>query len=354
MRQTASDEFCERFGLRYPIVQAPMAGVTTPELVAAVAGAGGLGSLGAAYLSPQALREQITAVRRLTPAAFKVNLFLEHSPDPATLASAHAALAPVRAALALADELPAAPWQPDVQAQVDVLVEQRVPIVSFMFGVPEPALVDRLHEAGSVVWGNAMSVEDAERLAQVGCDAVVLQGLGAGGHRATFSPGDDGDGLDTLALVEAAAGRVNVPLIAAGGLMDGRDLVAVLERGAVAGQFGTAFLDTDEAGTREPHRAALRRTSERPRLTRVFSGRPARGLPNRFMSEVEAQGWPVADFPIQNALTQPIRRAGAERDDAGVMALWSGVGVDRLRRMPAAELVATLAEEAWPQGMARP
>ncbi|SDL30386.1 nitronate monooxygenase [Modicisalibacter muralis] len=347
MRQTtASDEFCERFGLRYPIVQAPMAGVTTPELVAAVAGAGGLGSLGAAYLSPQALREQLLAVRGLTSAAFKVNLFLEHRPDPATLVPAHAALAATRAALSLSDELPTAPWQPDVHAQVDVLIEQRVPIVSFMFGVPEAALVSRLHDAGSVVWGNAMSVEDAERLVQAGCDAVVLQGVGAGGHRATFSPEDDGDGLDTLALVEAAAGRVKVPLIAAGGLMDGHDLNALLERGAVAGQFGTAFLDTDEAGTREPYRVALRGANELPWLTRAFSGRPARALPNRFTIEVEAQGWPLADFPIQNALTQPVRRVGAERDDAGLMALWSGVGVDRLRRMSAAAMVATLAEEA--------
>nr|WP_297460572.1 nitronate monooxygenase [uncultured Halomonas sp.] len=343
---TTSDEFCKRFGLRYPIVQAPMASVTTPALVAAVASAGGLGSLGAAYLSSQALREQIMDVRRLTSAAFKVNLFLEHSPNPATLAPAHAALEPMRTALSLPDATPEGPWQPDVHAQVDVLIEQRVPIVSFMFGVPEPVLVRRLHDVGSVVWGNAMSVADAERLADAGCDAVVLQGLGAGGHRATFTPGDDGDGLDTLALIEAAAGRVAVPLIAAGGLMDGADLAAVLERGAVAGQFGTAFLDTDEAGTREPHRAALRSADERPRLTRVFSGRPARGLPNRFMNDAESQGWPVADFPIQNALTQPIRRAGAERDDAGVMALWSGVGVERLRRMPAAEMVATLVEES--------
>ncbi|HET8790736.1 MAG TPA: nitronate monooxygenase, partial [Modicisalibacter sp.] len=113
-------------------------------------------------------------------------------------------------------------------------------------------------------------------------------------------------------------------------------------------QFGTAFLDTDEAGTQEPYRAALRSAGELPRLTRVFSGRPARALPNRFTNEAETQAWPVADFPIQNALTQPIRRAGAERGDAGVMALWSGVGVDRLRRMPAAEMVATLAGEAWP------
>lgn len=343
---TASNEFCEKFGLRYPIVQAPMAGVTTPALVAAVASAGGLGSLGAAYLSPQALREQLFAVRQLTSAVFKVNLFLEHRPDPATLTPAHAALAATRGALSVPDEIPVSPWQPDVHAQVEVLLEQQVPIVSFMFGVPEPSLMRRLHDADIVVWGNAVSVEDAKRLADAGCDAVVLQGLGAGGHRATFSPDDDGDGLDTLALIEAAARRVSVPLIAAGGLMDGHDLVSAIERGAVAGQFGTAFLDTDEAGTQEPYRAALRSAGELPRLTRAFSGRPARALPNRFTNQAEAQAWPLADFPIQNALTQPIRRAGAERDDAEVMALWAGVGVERLRRMPAAEMVATLAEEA--------
>ena len=347
-RTTASDEFCSRFGLRYPIVQAPMAGVTTPELVAAVAGAGGLGSLGAAYLSPQALREQLLAVRRLTTAAFKVNLFLGHSPNTATLAPAHAALAATRGDLSLPDEIPGSPWQPDVHAQVEVLLEQRVPIVSFMFGVPEPALMSLLHDAGIAVWGNAISVEDAQRLADAGCDAVVLQGVGAGGHRATFSPADDGDGLDTSALVEAAARQISVPLIAAGGLMDGHDLLSVIERGAVAGQFGTAFLDTDEAGTREPHRAALRSAGELPRLTRAFSGRPARALPNRFTNAAEAQAWPLADFPIQNALTQPIRRAGAERGDAEVMALWAGVGVSRLRQMPAAQIVACLAEEAWP------
>jgi nitronate monooxygenase len=312
--------------LAFPVIAAPMAGgPTTPELVAAVTEAGGFGFLAAGMLTPAALAAQIDRTGELTKSPFGVNLFV---PQPDTGADISAHRERLEGFAREHDvELGEPKWDDDAYAaKLDVVLEKRVPVVSFTFGPPSPSDVLRLHEAGARVVVTVTSPQAAQRAADLGADALVLQGFEAGGHRSLFT--DDaalpGGGAEygVLALLRLVAGRVGLPLVAAGGLVHGADVAAVLAAGAAAAQLGTVFLRADEAGTAEAHRKALAVAERETAFTRAFSGRPARGLVNKFMDEL-SEGAPAA-YPQLNHLAGPVRKASAKAGDPEAMSLWAG------------------------------
>lgn len=339
----------ELLRVEYPILQAPMAGgPTTPELVAAVSNAGALGAIGGSYLSGAALREQIHAVRALTDRPFGVNLFAPTgvAATAEQIARAQALVDPYRAELGLAPS-------PEVALPVDrfaeglaVVLEERVPVFSFTFGIPPVDDLRRLRESGTVVIGTATTVVEGMQLEAAGVDVIVGQGSEAGGHRGTFA-GDFERGLiGTVALVPQLVDSVSVPVVAAGGIMDGRGIAAALALGAVGVQMGTAFLVTRESGAHPKHKAAVLASGEdNTTVTRVFSGKAARALANRFTEELRAREDDAAPYPVQNVLTQDVRRAAARQDRTEFLALWSGQAPRLARPLAAGELVRTLVEE---------
>jgi nitronate monooxygenase len=341
----------ELLGIDHPIIQAPMAGgTTTPELVAAVSNAGALGSIGAAYLSPDQIIEAIAAVRRLTSRPFCVNLFVaQPPPEPGTwdadpmlsfLASQYAAVS------LPAPELPDT-FAPDIEAQWSTVLAANVPVFSFTLGVPDPATTAAFQAGGTRVLGTATTVAEARQLATAGVDGVITQGSEAGAHRATFDGLFERSMIGTLALVPLVVDAVDIPVVASGGIMDGRGIVAAEALGAAGVQLGTAFLTTDEAGTSPAYRdALLRARDDETVITRAFSGRPARGIVNAFIEQMSAPNAPEPlPFPVQNALTAPMRRAAAQQNDAGRLALWAGQGVPLARPSGAADLVVRLMNE---------
>ena len=339
----------ELLGIQYPILQAPMAGgPTTPELVAAVSNAGALGAIGGSYLGATALRDQIRAVRALTDRPFGVNLFapLKVAASTEEIRRAHALVDPFRAELGLTLS-PAVALPVDRYAEgLAVVLEERVPVFSFTFDIPPVDDLRRLRENGTIVIGTATTVAEGMQLEAAGVDAIVGQGSEAGGHRGTFA-GDFERGLiGTMALTPQLVDSVSVPVIAAGGIMDGRGIAAALALGAMGVQMGTAFLVTQESGAHPKHKAAILASSEDgTTVTRVFSGRPARALANRFTEELRSGAGDVAPYPVQNALTQDIRRAAAQQNRTEFLALWSGQAPRLGRPLAAAELVRTLVEE---------
>ena len=323
-----------------PIVGAPMAGgASTPELAAAICEAGALGFLAAGYKPPAALAEDVAATRALTAAPFGVNVFAG-APSEAAPGAVEAF---ARSVAGYGVE-PGAPRSDDddFAAKVERLLDDPVAVVSFTFGCPSRALVERFHRAGSEVWVTVTDVGEAERAAAAGADALVAQGVEAGGHRGGFddeAPGDYG----VLALVQLLAAAVPRPLVATGGIATGRAIAAVLATGATAAQLGTAFMRCPEAGTAEVHREALRRPG-RTALTRAFSGRTARGVVNRFMREHDAQA-PHA-YPAVHHVTAPIRAHARAGGDADLLNLWAGQAHDLARDVPAGQLVRELHADA--------
>jgi nitronate monooxygenase len=331
--------------LRVPIVLAPLAGgPTTPELVAAVCEAGGLGFLAAGYLEPSVLERGIADVRARTPRPFGVNVFSRPSgpADPATYAPYVDELRRWAGARDLPLGEPA--FDDDhYDAKLALLVQEPVAVVSFTFGMPAPGEVDQLHAAGSEVWVTVTSAQDAAVAAAGGADVLVAQGAEAGGHRGGFEDGDGAPGWSLLPLLQLVA-DAGVPLVAAGGLATGPAIAAALAAGASAVQLGTAFLLCPEAGTAAAYRDALRSRREPTRLTRAFTGRTARGVVNAFMVEHDTEA--VAAYPEIHHVTQPMRRAAREGGDGSLINLWAGEAYPLIRELPAAEIVRLLDAEA--------
>jgi nitronate monooxygenase len=324
--------------LAHPIVLAPLAGgPSTPGLAAAVSDAGGFGFLAAGYRSADALREDIAAVRARTGAAFGVNLFVPGAPaaDPDAVRAYVAELGPGAGAPRFDDD----EWE----AKLAVLRSERVAAVSFTFGCPAPEVVAGLRAGGSEVWVTVTDAAEARTAGDAGADALVLQGVEAGGHRATFGDRPGVEGLGLLALLRLVAGAdVRLPLVATGGIGDGGGVAAVLAAGAAAAQLGTAFLLAPEAGTHPAHRRAV--ASDAPTaLTRAFTGRLARGITNAFMAAHPDA--PVA-YPEIHYATAPLRAAARERGDADGFNLWAGQAHALARELPAAETVRALSAEA--------
>ncbi len=336
-------------GIRHPIIQAPMGGgPSTPELVAAVSDAGGLGSLAAAYLTPEAIAVEVGRVRALTDRPFNVNLFaggyeegVDVDPGPML-----ALLAGIHEAFGLPAPVLPSPTSDPFPDQFRAVLDARPAVFSFTFGIPDADSLARLRREGIVVVGTATSLHEARLLADAGVDGVVAQGSEAGGHRGSFATPFEAAMVPTLALVREIATALSVPVIASGGLMDGRDIAAARRAGASAVQLGTAFLACPESGASAAYKGALLdATGDTTVITRAFSGRPARGLRNRFIADLEGQDGIIPPFPTQNDLTRPLHAAAARAGDPGYLSLWAGQGVGRIRPLPAADLIRALVEE---------
>lgn len=318
-------------------------GPSTPALAAAVSSAGGLGFLAGAYRPVEKLREDVAAVRRLTERPFGLNLFwIEETPvDEAALAAFAELLAPEAARLGVAPGEPR--FENDaLEAKLELAVAERVPVVSFTFACPSREAVERLHGAGSAVWAMVTEVEEARAAAAAGVDALVVQGVEAGGHRGSFADEDGVGETGLLALLRLVARAVDLPLVAAGGIGDGAGVAAVLAAGARAAQIGTAFLRCPEAGTSAPHREALARPG-RTALTRAFSGRRARAIENGWTRR--HAGAPSA-YPQLQHVTGPLRAAARAAADAEATALWAGQAFPLAEELPAGELVRRLGADA--------
>lgn len=334
----------------HPIIQAPMAGgATTPELVAAVSNAGGLGSLAAPLLSPLAIIEQAEHIRRLTDKPFAINLFVQTRPqvDLTAVEAAKQLLQPVCAELGW-DNLPTPTrWCEDFEAQLDALITARPAVASFAFDVLHGSQMQRLHDAGILVIGTATNLREAIVWQALGADAICLQGVEAGGHRGTFIGPQQDSHLSLPDLLAQCRPHLQVPIIAAGGIMDGKDIAKTLAAGAQWVQMGTAFLTTTESGIHPAYKQRLLDAQDgATRQTRTFSGRLARGLDNRFMQLMAPVAEQVPAYPVQNALTGSIRAQAAKDQNTELMSMWCGQGVARARNMSAAGLMAALMSES--------
>lgn len=326
---------------RYPLIQAPMAGgATTANLVAAVCRAGGLGSLGAGYLPASAISEAVAAIRARCDGPFAINLFIPGKP-PAPCPAASDALQWAQRQLNVqgASAVPAV----DFDAQFAAVLAARPAVFSFTFGRLAKPYLRALKSAGICVMGTATNHDEARQLVSDGVDAVVLQGSEAGGHRGSTSV----EGLAAclpLADVWQQCQSLPCPLIVAGAVSTGQQWRYWLDKGAAAVQMGTAFLFCDEAGISSSYRQALLAGERDTALTRVFSGRLARGLNNHFMRQQESAV--IADYPLQNALTRPLRQAAAQQGNPEFQSLWAGTGYRQCRALSAPKLMATLVAEA--------
>lgn len=314
----------ELLGIEVAIVQAPMAGgPTTPELVAAVSGAGGLGSLGAAYLDPDTIRDTIGAVRKLTDRPFNVNLMAHQRLDP----------------LPVTDQ--------DLNAQLDALEEEGVPVFSFTFGIPPVDRLARLRRAGTLVLGTATTVAEARRLAELPVDAVVAQGSEAGGHRGTFAHGFGAALVGTMALVPQVADAVGgaLPVVAAGGIADGRGAAAAHLLGADGVAIGTAFLVAAESGAHPAVQGVILDADETSTvITDAYTGRPARGVRTPMLADLEAGE--IAPFPLQFARHVEGYRAAVAAGDRDRMVVLAGQATRLARAEPAADIVARVVRES--------
>lgn len=338
------------FGIKHPIVQAGMAGgATTPRLVAAVSGAGGLGTLGAGYMQPQAIRDAIREVRGLTDEPFAVNLFVpEPFDEPDSSREANAALDEYRRELGVDRPEDFRPYAPSFEDQLSAVIEERPAVFSFTFGVPRDDQLSALRSADIVTCGTATTAREARELEARGVDSVCCQGHEAGGHRGTFI-GDPREAMvGTLALTPRVVDAVEIPVLAAGGVMDGRGLAAALALGADGAQMGTAFLTCPESGAHPGYKEAILRAAEDDTtLTRAFSGKLARGLRNRFTEEMADREGELPDYPVQNAYTRDLRAAAAREDRTEFMSLWAGQAAGMASSLPAAEVVERTASEAY-------
>ena len=336
------------FGIELPIIQAPMAGVQTSALTLAVSEAGGLGSLPCAMLTAEAMRSELEAIRAHTSKPFNVNFFCHAppAPDAAREAAWRAALAPYFAEFGIdASATTAGPGRaPFSGGAADVLEAFRPAVVSFHFGLPPPALLARLRGWGAKVIASATTVAEARWLEAQGVDAVIAQGLEAGGHRGMFLGDDLTTQLGTFALLPQVVAAVRVPVIAAGGITDAAGVAAARALGAAGVQVGTAYLLCPEATTSAPHRAALKSpAAEHTALTNLFTGRPARAIVNRLMRELGPITGAAPAFPLATAAIAPLR-AAAERAGSGDFSpLWSGQNARGCREVPAAQLTRDLA-----------
>jgi len=316
--------------LAIPILQAPMVGASPPEMALAVSRAGGMGSLAAGALAPDQIEPEVARLRAATGAPFGVNLLMAPRAEPqgAVVEAALARLAPWYAELG--EALPGHPnsFAPDFEAQLAALTRAAPPVASFTFGILTSGQVEALHRAGTLVVGTATTVAEARAWAEVG------------GHRGHFLAEPEASLVGTLPLTALILEAVDLPVIAAGGIMNGRGVAAALALGASAVQMGTAFLLADQTGVSAPWRRAIETAGdEATRLTRAFTGRYARGVENRFMRELHAVQDEVPAYPVQNRLTQPLRAAAAKAGDAEMISLWAGQGVRLAQPGDAGDLV---------------
>jgi len=337
-------------GIDHPIVLAPMASATNAELVATVSEAGGLGSYGAAGTPPDSLRQVIHAIRERTDRPFNINLFAADTEQFDRHARPGPRLATLLQDYHAGQGLAAVP-PPDsmfgpAEEQLQVLLEEKVPVISYHFGVGGDT-VSRAKANGAVVLCSATTVDEAIALQAAGVDAIIAQGAEAGGHRGTFTVDYSQALIGTLALVPQIVDAVSVPVIAAGGIMDARGIVACHALGASAAQLGTAFLGCPDAPISAEWRdQLLSADASQTTVTKALSGKPARGLRNRYVTEVENLDEPLLPYPAQYSVSRDLRKKALADGNTDFQAMWSGQGVGLLQNKPAAELVASLVADS--------
>ncbi len=335
-------------GSELPLIQAPMAGSQDHRLAAAVCQAGGLGSIPCAMLTSAALRQELEAMRGLTERPFNLNFFshMPPQPDMARDAAWREALAPYYAELGVDPaSITSGPRRLPFNEEAAALVEAfRPAVVSFHFGLPDETLLERVRRSGAKILSSATTLDEALWLQEHGVDAVIAQGLEAGGHRGHFLDHDLSRQLGTFALLPQLVDALDVPVIAAGGISDAHGVAAAMALGAAGVQVGSAYLLCPEATTSAIHRAALQSPAARhTALTNLFSGRPARGIVNRLMRELGPLSTQAPEFPLATAAIVPLRAAAEAQGSGDFSPLWAGQNVANCRPVPAAELTRELA-----------
>ncbi|MGO4105705.1 NAD(P)H-dependent flavin oxidoreductase [Leifsonia sp. YAF41] len=342
----------EMLGLRLPVVLGPFGGLSSVSLTAAVSNAGGLGSFGLYGYDAERIRQTAEQLRESTDQPFNLNLWLDHDSASALAPTDAEFAAWLEPMLPYFRELDVAPpskpdhFLPTVEEQLDAVIEARPAVVSFVFGVPSPDMLDRCRSAGIRTVGTATTVAEAVALDAAGIDAIVASGFEAGGHRISFLSSAEDSLMGLFSLLPQVVDAVGVPVIAAGGIADGRGIAAALTLGADAAVLGTAFLTTDESAISPGHRERiLSPDSARTVLTRVYSGRLARGIPNRMFAELSEQTSRLAPFPAQNWLSGQFKPAAIARQNTDLMALWAGQAAPLAHSGSASALMQTLEAE---------
>jgi len=339
---------CELLQIEHPIIQAPMAGSSTIAMAAAAANAGCMGSHGCAMMTPEVYKDTFDQTRTLTNGALNMNFFCHKAPDidvqKATFAQEK--LTPFYDEFGLGDVPEVKPTHfPFGETMMEAVLASRPNVVSFHFGLPPQQIIERFKKEGLIILSSATTQAEAKDLERRGVDAIIAQGWEAGGHHGFYLK-DNTASIGTMALVPQLVDVVDVPVIAAGGIADGRGIAAALALGAAGVQIGTAFLTTDESGVPAPHRASLLASDgSNTNLTKVFSGRPARGIQNRYMDEMAAVENELPDFPLMNTLTGSLRKASAAANKPDFASQWSGQGVALNREGSVGDLIERLVEE---------
>lgn len=338
-----------------PIVQAPMAGgATTAKLVAAVSNAGGLGSFGAGYLSPPKIREGIRAIRELTDKPFAVSLFVpsifDREKNQDSIKKMNDKLNFYRKQLGIPEQSPSpAAQEEDFAEQVKVIIEEKVPVFSFTFGIPSPEIITKLKENNIVIMGTATTVAEAVALEKQQCDIVVAQGSEAGGHRASFLNHSRFSQIGTMALVPLIVDHVKVPVLASGGIADGRGLVAALALGAGGVQIGTRFLTCPESGFPEVYKQiVLKSTEESTAITNKYTGKEVRAITNSYITQMEEEfkDDDMPSYPVPHYMTQDIRQHAAKTNNPSFMSIWAGQAVSLNNTVSASQLIEDITKQA--------
>lgn len=349
----------DQIGVKLPIIQAPMAGVSTPELASEVSNAGGLGSIGVGAADAAGARAMIDELRTRTDRPFNVNVFVHQSPTPDHVREA-AWLDALRPSFEAFGAKPPQSLRTIYKSFADdrdmqaLLIDAKPAVVSLHFGLPSADVTRELKNAGIKLLATATSIEEARKIEAAGIDGIVAQGIEAGGHRGMFDPASPDDGLGAVALTRLLVRECTVPVIAAGGIMDGAGILSVLDLGAVAVQMGTAFISCPESAADNAYRAALMGEAARhTRMTDAISGRPARALGNRFTALAETLDLSPPDYPIAYDAGKALNAAAKAQGEFGFGAQWAGQGAPLSRAMPARELVANLMDEYHKAGQSR-
>lgn len=316
-------------------------GVNTPAMAAAVANAGGVGSFGFAYSSPEKISTDLMATHALTAGPLNANFFVFQPvalPDAAQQAAALAALKALGLPHDCVLRMPQAPFYPDLEALLQPVWQHRPAMLTFHFGIPSAAVIQQAKALGIAVGITATSLAEATQIENAGADFIVAQGVEAGGHRGTFDPDGADVGLPLDDLLRTLVSSIRLPIVAAGGVMNGADIHRVTRLGAAAAQMGTAFLCCDESGASPAHQAfVLHEHARGTTFTRAFSGRRAQGIVNSFTAALQGQA--TLPFPIQNTLTGPIRQLAVQRNDGEHQSLWAGTAYSKAEALPAATLM---------------
>lgn len=344
-----STRITEHLNIVLPIIQAPMAGgATTSELVAAVSNAGSLGSLGAGYMTADEIRLAIKKIRTLTNKPFAVNLFIPEKHNATDEQIEQARKTVQTACPELNFNIPPInpPYAPSFEEQMHIILEEKVSIFSFTFGIPSKNWIENFKKNGITLIGTATTLEEAALLEESGIDMIVAQGSEAGGHRGSFLGKAENSLNDMSSLVRLLFGHTRVPIIASGGIMDATLIVESLTLGAAAVQMGTAFLCCPESGIHPLYKKLLSNsTRDETTLTRAFSGKLARGINNKFIKRMQSHEKEIIDYPIQNALTSTMRKEAAKQNNTDFMSMWAGQAAYCCKALPAAQLIHELNDD---------